>query len=92
MFLQDSIEKQINLLLRYNGISGRIDKNDVAKTLEVLADANDRILERVSINVDEASGVRKKSEPMLVEVSQKAKISGIWNARPGTATSKKINL
>jgi hypothetical protein len=72
------------MLLKYNGIKGRVDGNDVSRTLEVLADANDHILERVSINVDEASGVRKKSDTMLVEVTQKATpISGSWNKRPG---------
>lgn len=74
------------MLLRFNGIKGRVDSNDIARTLEVLADANDHILERVTINIDEASGVKKNSDPMLIEVLHKstAFISGSWNKRPGT--------
>ena len=81
---QETIEKQISAVLKYNGIKGRVDGNDVARTLEILADANDQILERVGTYIDEASGVRKKIDPLLMEVSQKSGIiSGSWNKRPG---------
>jgi len=81
---QEAIEKQISAVLKYNGIKGRVDGNDVTRTLEILADANDQILERVGTYIDEASGVRKKIDPLLMEVSQKSGIiSGSWNKQPG---------
>ena len=61
-----------------------MEGNDVARTLEILADANDQILERVGTYLDEASGIRKKIDPLLIEVTQKTgNISGSWNKRPG---------
>jgi len=63
---------------------------NASEMLELLADANDHILERASSNLDEASGSNKKIDPLILEVSQAAKISGSWNKRPGLKVSRFI--
>ena len=40
----------------FNGVKGRLGATDVAELVDILSDANDVILERVSMNLDEAAG------------------------------------
>ena len=52
--LRDMIKKQFE----YNGVKGRVGgATDVAELVDMLSDANDAILERVSMNLDEAAGL-----------------------------------
>ena len=39
-----------------NGVKGRVGATDVAELVDMLSDADDAILERVSMNLDEAAG------------------------------------
>jgi hypothetical protein len=61
--------------------------------LDMLSDANDQILERINTNLDEASGLKRDIDPVLIEVSSTSivlnqpKISGSWNKSTKSATA-----
>lgn len=55
----DTIKRQVLNLLEYNGIKIPNPGNNVADNIEMLTEANDQILERISMNLDEAEGIRK---------------------------------
>merc|ERR1719419_1692688 len=64
----------------YNGVKGKVGDTDVADLIERLSDANDIILERISMNLDEAAGIRRDADPLLLEVSHvNVAASGSWN-------------
>ena len=46
-------------LLKYNGIKVSNPGDNVADNLEMLSEANDQLLERISMNLDEAEGITK---------------------------------
>jgi len=74
--LREMIRKQFE----YNGVKGKVVSNDVAELVDMLSDANDIILERVSMNLDEAAGIRREADPLLLEVSHtNVAASGSWN-------------
>jgi len=74
--LRDMIKKQFE----YNGVKGKVGDSDVADLIERLSDANDIILERISMNLDEAAGIRRDADPLLLEVSHvNVAASGSWN-------------
>ena len=54
-----SIKQQMITLLKYNGIKVANPGDNIADNLEMLAEANDQLLERISINLDEADGIKK---------------------------------
>lgn len=54
-----SIQQQMITLLKYNGIKVANPGDNIVDNLEMLAEANDQILERISINLDEADGIKK---------------------------------
>eukprot|EP00092_Neocalanus_flemingeri_P021730 GFUD01023573.1.p1 GENE.GFUD01023573.1~~GFUD01023573.1.p1 ORF type:complete len:902 (-),score=286.05 GFUD01023573.1:77-2782(-) len=75
-----SLREMIRSQFEYNGVKGRLGATDVAELVDMLSDANDVILERVSMNLDEAAGIRRDADPLLLEVSQSnVAISGSWN-------------
>ena len=53
------IQRQIQALLKYNGIKVPDPRDNVADTMEMLPEANDQLLERISLNLDEAEGIKK---------------------------------
>ena len=53
------IKEQMLGLLKYNGIKVPNPGDNIADNLEMLTEANDQLLERISINLDEADGKRK---------------------------------
>ena len=54
-----SIKQQMITLLKYNGIKVANPGDNIADNLEMLAEAIDQLLERISINLDEADGIKK---------------------------------
>ena len=79
---QSQIRDMIKNLMEYNGINkARLNSTEVADLMDTLSDANDAILERVNMNLDEASGIKRDADPLLLEVSQKyvAGGGGSWN-------------
>ena len=86
-----SLRDMIRGVMEFNGISrARMGSSEVADLMETLSDANDAILERINQNLDEAAGIKKEADPLLLEVSQKfvAGGGGSWNNFDRT---KKIN-
>ena len=77
------IEELMNKVLSWSGIKAKTgDVRSPADLIELLTDANDQILERINIHLDEASGIKKDADPLLVSVSTSSRaISGSWNKR-----------
>ena len=76
------LRDMIRNMFEFNGINrARVGSTEVADLMEALSDANDVILERVNMNLDEAAGIKKDNDPLLLEVSQKfvAGGGGSWN-------------
>lgn len=76
-----SLRDMIRNVMEFNGISrARMGSSEVADLMETLSDANDAILERINQNLDEAAGIKKEADPLLLEVSQKFVAGGgSWN-------------
>ena len=75
-----AVKEMIRNLADHNGIKARLGSSEVADLMETLSDANDVILERINMNLDEAAGIRKEADPLLLEVSQKFVAgAGSWN-------------
>lgn len=59
-------------LLEHAGIKKSVPKNDFTTTediLEFLSDVNDHLLERIGTTLDEAAGLKKEVDPVLVEIT-----------------------
>ena len=83
------IREMIVDIMKQHGLKVIVPKNDGATKakdiLEMLADANDQLLERIQTNLDEAEGLKKEIDPVLVGISstsnQTEHISGSWNKK-----------
>ena len=93
-----ALKDMIRTVLEYNGINkARLGSTEVADLMETLSDANDTILERINMNLDEAAGIKKEADPLLLEGSQKFVAGGgSWNnfnRQPGQpSTSSPVRL
>jgi len=68
--------------LEFAGIKPRVHANTSTPDLmDILGDANDTMFERIHTSLDEAAGIRRQADPLLLEVSQAHvnKVSGSWN-------------
>ena len=68
----DNLRQRLTAILKHNGIKVQVPANGapIGDILDMLAEANDQLLERVNTNLDEALGLKKDIDPVLVEVSQ----------------------
>ena len=75
------LRDMIRNTFEFNGINkSRLGATEVADLMDTLSDANDAILERINMNLDEAAGIKKDADPLLLEVSQKFVAGGgSWN-------------
>ena len=64
----ETIRAAISKLLKHNGIKVQVPDNPT-DMLEMLSEANDQLLERVNTHLDEALGLKKDLDPVLIEVS-----------------------
>ena len=72
----ETIRKLIGGIVTQNGIKLSIPRNDSSSSsdiLEMLSDFNDQLLERISTNLDEAAGLKKDIDPVLVEITDARK-------------------
>ena len=53
------IQRQMLALLKFNGIKVPDPGNNTTETIEMLTEANDQLLERISMSLDEAEGIKK---------------------------------
>ena len=90
---RDRLADAINAILRWNGIKGRCPDNE-ADLQEMLTEVNDQLLERINTNLDEAAGIKKDADPVLMEVAatKGAPISGSWNNRKNPAVREEVKL
>merc|ERR1719233_2658644 len=67
--------------LSFQGIKSGVNTSDIENLVDMLTDANDTILERINMSLDEASGAKKEANPMLLEISEKNinRVAGSWN-------------
>ena len=77
---QTNLRSMLRSQLEHNGIRARLPTH-TAELLDTLSDANDTLLERIHISLDEAAGIKRTADPLLLEVSQRHvnKVSGSWN-------------
>ena len=87
----------MNALLRWNGLKGRCPDNE-ADLVEMLTEVNDQLMERVNTSLDEAAGIKRDADPVLMEVAAAAAaagraqgISGSWN-RKNPAVREEVKL
>jgi len=85
--LREMMKSQFN----FHGIKAGVSATQVEDLVDLLTDANDTILERINMNLDEAAGMKRDVNPLLLEVSQSnvSRVSGSWNNFD--RTSKKQN-
>ncbi|XP_023327767.1 exosome component 10-like [Eurytemora carolleeae] len=75
--LRDMLKMQLN----FQGINSGVGSSQVEDLVDLLTDTNDTILERINMNLDEAAGLKREVNPLLLEVSQSNvnRVSGSWN-------------
>ncbi|XP_033763872.1 exosome component 10-like [Pecten maximus] len=68
---------------------GSSDVLDLEDKFDVLTDANDQILERVGSWLDEASGIKKKDNTLVIaSATPKQQASTSWNKKKSTSAAK----
>ncbi|XP_017786027.1 PREDICTED: exosome component 10 [Nicrophorus vespilloides] len=70
----------INTILKKNDIQDNIKNRGIDEKIELVVEANDAILERVAMKIDEMNGLRKLPEqPIIQTVRAELPINGSWN-------------
>ncbi|PIK33178.1 putative exosome component 10 [Apostichopus japonicus] len=97
-FCHENGEKTLQIIRQV--IGNRLMTNALAKSslnleiedkLEALIDANDNIIEKVGILLDEASGIKKTESPLLINTNQKVANVSIasWNRKNDDSANPK---
>lgn len=84
-----SVLKLMSSLASHQVGKGKFEGLDLEEKFDLLADINDTVLERVGNNLDEADGVKKKAdEVVLVTVSANRPIHTSWNKKDPSRAAK----
>uniref|UniRef100_A0A224YSY7 Exosome complex component 10 homolog n=1 Tax=Rhipicephalus zambeziensis TaxID=60191 RepID=A0A224YSY7_9ACAR len=84
-----SVLKLMSSLASHQVGKGKFEGLDLEEKFDLLADINDTVLERVGNNLDEADGVKKKADDVvLVTVSANRPIHTSWNKKNLTKAAK----
>lgn len=78
----NKIIKLMNSVLRHYETDGNIRNRSLNEKTELIVEANDNIMERVAINIDEINGIRKTSnEPLEIQTvsAELPRVNGSWN-------------
>jgi len=77
----NQIRKMIHDQAGFQQIKLRATSSEAGDLIDMLTDASDTILERINMNLDEAAGLKRTADPLLLEVSQSnvSRVSGSWN-------------
>lgn len=78
----NSIIKLMNTVLRHYETDGNIRNRSLDEKTELIVEANDNILERVAINIDEIKVIRKtENDPIELQTvsAELPRINGSWN-------------
>eukprot|EP00088_Acartia_fossae_P033021 TRINITY_DN3379_c0_g1_i1.p1 TRINITY_DN3379_c0_g1~~TRINITY_DN3379_c0_g1_i1.p1 ORF type:complete len:868 (-),score=234.75 TRINITY_DN3379_c0_g1_i1:296-2899(-) len=75
------LKEMIKTQLNFQGIKAGVSTSSIDALVDLLTDANDTILERININLDEAAGIKKDVDPALLEITENnvSKVAGSWN-------------
>lgn len=76
------ILRLMNTILRNYEVDSNIRNRSIEEKTELLIEANDNILERVAINIDEMNGIRKISnDPIVLQTvsAELPRVNGSWN-------------
>jgi len=75
------LKEMIKVQLGFQGIRSGVPTSEIEALVELLTDANDSILERINISLDEAAGIKKDIDPTLLAISEKniSRVAGSWN-------------
>lgn len=77
-----NILKLMNTILQHYETDGNIRNRSLEEKTELVIEANDNILERVAINIDEMNGIRKTTnEPIIIQTvsAELPRVNGSWN-------------
>ncbi|XP_049945111.1 exosome component 10 isoform X1 [Schistocerca serialis cubense] len=77
----------LSMILRHQGIGANVVHRDVEEKFDLVVEANDAILERVGLNLDELAGIRRNPEPVLLEAAITRPVSAPWNSTAATEAS-----
>ncbi|KAH6931823.1 hypothetical protein HPB50_000888 [Hyalomma asiaticum] len=84
-----SVLKLMSSLANHQVGKGKFEGLDLEEKFDLLGDINDTVLERVGNNLDEADGVKKKADDVvLVTVSANRPIHTSWNKKNLTKAAK----
>lgn len=78
----NNITKLMNTILRHYETDGNIRNRSLDEKTELIVEANDNILERVAINIDEMNGIRKTTnDPIEIQTvsAELPRVNGSWN-------------
>lgn len=75
------LREMIKTQLSFQGMKTGVPQSNIDSLVDMLTDANDSILERINISLDEAGGGKKIADPLLLSVSQSnvSRVAGSWN-------------
>lgn len=76
----NNILSKLSCVMKHAGCKGNILRRDHEEKFEMVVEANDIILERVGITLDEIAGIRKNPEPEFQKQTPEP-ISGSWNKK-----------
>ncbi|XP_069106057.1 exosome complex component 10-like [Argopecten irradians] len=94
LYLPDHIKCSVQNVMQHQNVRGRLshgssDVLDLEDKFDVLTDANDQILERVGSWLDEASGIKKKDNTLVIASAvPKQQASTSWNKKKNALASK----
>jgi len=92
---RDRITQMMTKIYSHYGLTGRVGKLDFEEQLEFVSDRNAILMERISLTLDEASGLKKqmKAETVMVEMMAKTNsLNGSWNRHSANSPSTPIRL
>ncbi|XP_041378153.1 exosome component 10-like [Gigantopelta aegis] len=86
----------IQRLLKQQNVKAKFSESTDALELEdkfdVLIDANDQLLERVGVCLDEASGLKKPEATLVISSAQQKNIDASWNKKKNHPSSNTFRL
>ncbi|GBM57592.1 Exosome component 10 [Araneus ventricosus] len=82
-----SILSLMTSIIQSHGMREKFQDRELEEKFDLLVEANDTILENVSIYLDEASGPKKSDEELLLAVKPPSAINTSWNKKQFSSSS-----
>ncbi|XP_054712256.1 exosome component 10-like [Uloborus diversus] len=88
-----SILSLMTAIVQNQGVREKFQERELEEKFDLLVDVNDIILENVSTNLDEATGLKKSEEELLVAVKPVSAINTSWNKKQfSTSATRNLKL